>query len=281
MKYVEGETLESIIEKLAGQDPSYQREYTFERRAEIFGALLHALAYAHANGVVHRDVKPANVMVGRYGEVMLMDWGVAKPVASERDLAAGAEATVGEQDGGEGGERSRLYATRIGALVGTPAYMAPEQARGENDRIDARSDLYAAAVLLYELLTTHHYLEGKTTVEAMIMAVIRDELSYRKMFELLDPAQPRPPAELMYLAADGMAKDPAKRFQSADEMLGALQRIAEGRMHVHCYVTLMKRFLREAARFVDRHAGLALVVVLLVATLSVLGAVLLARLAMG
>src|SRR5262249_60463772 len=109
MKYVEGETLESIIEKLAAGDPAYVRTYSYERRIEIFLGLLHALEYAHSHGVVHRDVKPANVMVGRYGEVVLMDWGIAKPLASKRDPAAAASGvlTAGE----EGEERRRMYAT--------------------------------------------------------------------------------------------------------------------------------------------------------------------------
>ena len=99
MKFVEGETLESIIAKLSAGDPAYHARYSYERRIEIFLGLLHALEYAHANGVVHRDIKPANVMVGRYGEVVLMDWGIAKPLDEKRDPAAGAEATLAAGDG--------------------------------------------------------------------------------------------------------------------------------------------------------------------------------------
>jgi serine/threonine protein kinase len=77
MKYVEGETLESIIEKLRAGNPEYLARYSTEVRIEIFLGLLHALQYAHAQGVVHRDIKPANVMVGRFGEVVLMDWVIA------------------------------------------------------------------------------------------------------------------------------------------------------------------------------------------------------------
>src|SRR5262249_34071470 len=126
MKYVEGETLESIIDKLARKDPETTSKYTFEVRIELFLGVLHALEDAHENGIVHGDIKPANVMVGRYGEVVLRDWGIAKPIGAGRDPAAMADGEIE----GDGSQRGRMYATRVGSLIGTPAYMSPEQARG-------------------------------------------------------------------------------------------------------------------------------------------------------
>jgi len=78
MRYVEGQTLEMLIAQLASGDHDLLCEYTFERRVELFIGVLHALQYAHAKGIIHRDIKPANIMIGPYGEVMLMDWGIAK-----------------------------------------------------------------------------------------------------------------------------------------------------------------------------------------------------------
>jgi tRNA A-37 threonylcarbamoyl transferase component Bud32 len=83
MKYVDGETLEDVIQKLAAGDREYHERYTFERRVEIFRALLEALAFAHDRGIIHRDIKPANVMIGKFGEVLLMDWGIAKSLRSD------------------------------------------------------------------------------------------------------------------------------------------------------------------------------------------------------
>jgi serine/threonine-protein kinase len=249
MKYVEGETLESIIEKLAAGDPAYLAKYTYERRIEIFIGLLHALEYSHAQGVVHRDVKPANVMVGRFGEVVLMDWGVAKPVASKRDPAANAEGALG---GGEG-ERARMFATRVGALIGTPAYMAPEQARGENHRLDARCDLYSAAVLFHELIAVRHYLDDATSLDGMIAAVATKEIGWYQLLTHHHARHPQPPAELIHFVAKGMAKDPDKRFQSAREMIDELESVLAGKVKVQCHATMTKRVAREMGRFVDAH----------------------------
>ena len=122
MKYVEGETLETIIEKRAAGDPQYHRRYTQERRVEIFLGILDAIHYAHARGFIHRDIKPANIMVGPYGEVVVMDWGLAKRVKADTSLALPANDPPAPLDTGKD-----LYRTRAGTLLGTPAYMSPEQ----------------------------------------------------------------------------------------------------------------------------------------------------------
>src|SRR5262249_52040558 len=152
----------------AAGDQAYLRRYSIEVRIQLFLGLLHALEYAHTQGIVHRDIKPANVMVGRFGEVVLMDWGVAKPLAARRDAAAGADAAIA---GSSDDARARMFTTRVGSLIGTPAYMSPEQARGDNANVDARSDLYSAIVLLHELLGLQHCLHDKETLEAMFASI--------------------------------------------------------------------------------------------------------------
>ncbi|EYF05787.1 serine/threonine-protein kinase [Chondromyces apiculatus] len=262
MKYVEGETLESIIERLVARDPAYHRKYTIERRCEIFVALLHALAYAHAHGIVHRDIKPANIMVGRFGEVMLMDWGIAKPITAENDHAASAQGTLATLGDAGKDERARLYATRIGTLVGTPAYMSPEQARGDNDQIDSRSDLYSAAVVFHELLTLHHYLSDRRTIDQMLTGVMSEEFSNARLYGSPAAVQARIPGELMYFVARGIEKAPADRFQSADEMIESLQMFLSGQMEVTCHVTLQKRILSDMGRFIDKHSRAGMFILL-------------------
>jgi serine/threonine protein kinase len=256
MKYVEGETLESIIAKLAEGDPAYRAKYSIEVRIGLFLGLLHALEYAHAQGVVHRDIKPANVMVGRFGEVVLMDWGVSKPLEAQRDAAAGAEGAIVGED-----RRARMYTTRVGSLIGTPAYMSPEQARGENDKVDTRSDLYSAMVLFHELAGLHHYLTDQPDLDAMLAAVVAEEFGFFKLLGLKYPAG-SPPGELLHLIYKGLQKDPAQRFQSAGELIGALHGVLEGRAPVQCHITLTKRAYRELGRLVDRSPWLGFAMLL-------------------
>ena len=252
MKHVEGETLEGIIEKLQAGDAAYQNKYTFTARAEIFMALLRALEFAHANGYVHRDIKPANVMVGRYGEVMLMDWGVAKRRRAPEET--GGEVAA---DDPSKSIKERLFTTRRGAIVGTPAYMSPEQARGEIEKIDERSDVYCASALFYELMTLCHYLGEQTTLPALLSA-IQTQPAPEAHKPLVHPAQGVAPAEYLHFAHRGLEKDPAARFQSVGEMIELLQATLDGRVKVQCPVTLTKRFTRELGRFTDRHPRIAM-----------------------
>jgi len=262
MKYVEGETLEQIIRKLSMGDVEYHRIYTMERRVEIMISVLNALEYAHAHGVIHRDVKPANVMVGRYGEVVLMDWGIAKPVDAVRDMAKGPDATIGDEN-----DRGRMYMTHVGSLVGTPAYMSPEQARGDIAAIDKRSDLYSAAVMLHEFITLQHYLADETTTEGLLAAILTKEVgSVQEQHACPIQRGHGMPPELMYVALKGMAKDPEKRaYATASAFVAELQRVLSGTFSVDCKTTMTKRFFREAARAVDRYPRVAFYALLSVA----------------
>jgi eukaryotic-like serine/threonine-protein kinase len=255
MKYVEGETLESIIDKLTAKDPAYVAKYSIEVRTEIFLGVLHALEYSHAQGIVHRDLKPANIMIGRFGEVVLMDWGIAKPLAATRDAAALAEGEIESKatgDGGGDGDRSRRYATRVGSLIGTPAYMSPEQARGDNHQVDERSDLYSAMVLFHELIGLKHYLSDKQSLDDLLVGVIGEELGFMKMLGLGYAPGNTPRAELIHLFVKGLSKDPSQRFQSAAELIYTLHAIMEGKMAVQCHITFTKRTFSEMGRLVDR-----------------------------
>ncbi|MBX3268866.1 MAG: serine/threonine protein kinase [Sandaracinaceae bacterium] len=272
MKYVEGETLETVIERLAAGDAEAHKRYTFEVRVQIFIGLLRALSYAHDRGIVHRDVKPANVMVGPYGEVVLMDWGIAKPLDAaelppldetlEEPPAAAASST-----------RRRLVKTAASALVGTPAYMSPEQARGASD-LDVRSDLYSACVVFHELMTLRHYLDDVTSVPGMLVGVMERSLpSVMSVAEWSHPTQGPPPAEYMHFILRGMQKQPAARWPSANDMIGELEAALEGRIRVQCPTTFTKRMARESGRFVDRNPRLSIFVMLAAVSLVLFGLV--------
>ncbi len=228
MRYVEGETLETIIGKLRAGDAATHRAYGFERRVQVIAAVLDALAFAHAHGIVHRDLKPANIMVGPYGEVMLLDWGIARVEA-------------------------QVPAEGQGQAVGTPLYMSPEQARGE--KVDARSDLYSISVVLHELLTLRHYLEDCETTEATLRGVL--ERPVPKAALTGSKVQPQLPMDLTWFVDQGVQKDPARRYPSAQAMLDRLAARAEGDVPVQCHVTFTQRILSRTMRQVNRHPVLA------------------------
>jgi eukaryotic-like serine/threonine-protein kinase len=150
MKLVRGTTLEQHARDL---DTESLKLGVFERVADT-------VAFAHAHGIVHRDLKPANVMVGRFGEVLVLDWGVAKVLADAHDAQKNPPhppsppLPLGEEERGQGGEGGRAdTATRLGVMLGTPGFMAPEQRSGDSARVGPRADVFALGALLFWLLT--------------------------------------------------------------------------------------------------------------------------------
>ncbi|RKH67927.1 serine/threonine-protein kinase [Corallococcus aberystwythensis] len=244
MKHLKGETLESIISRLRKSELDALLRYPFQVRVQIFLGVLHAVAYAHGKGFIHRDLKPANIMVGPFGEVTVLDWGLARRVG-----ASAARAIV---DGSPVDLHSaRPLQTELGSVVGTPLYMSPEQARGEHDTMDARSDVFTLSVLFHELLSLSHYLEGLQSVPDIMKAVQTRTLDMASMH--LNTAQGPVPAELMWFVKKGMSKDPKDRFESVDDMVMQLQAALEGRIHVHCQRTMLKKTLHKGLRIADRN----------------------------
>lgn len=212
MRYVEGYTLAELIARLAAGDPMMQARFSPARRMKLFLDVLDAVAYAHARGVIHRDLKPANILVGQYGEVFVTDWGIARRVSAKHD---------DEEEG---------------AVLGTPHYMAPEQARGETAKVDARADVYALSAILFELLSLNHYLHPlprDSNKEQVLHAVL--ERAPMIATGASHPAQAmRVPMDISRVIDNGLAKDPAHRFQSVADLRTALQRIDEGKPRVQC-----------------------------------------------
>jgi serine/threonine-protein kinase len=147
MKRVRGMTLERVLERLRAGDAEVTRRFSRRKLLTAFAQVCLAIDYAHARGVLHRDLKPSNVMLGDFGEVYVLDWGLAK-VAGETEEEETDQPPVSAPVLG-----ASAALTRGGALLGTPAYMAPEQLLRKTDEVDARSDVFALGAILFEIIT--------------------------------------------------------------------------------------------------------------------------------
>ena len=247
MKHLHGETMEDVIAKLYAGDPTYRARFSLEYRVHLFLGILDAVRYAHARGILHRDIKPANIQIGPYGEVTVMDWGIAKPIERKAD---GTDAEPLGRTLLESHDH-RLLQTQLGSLAGTPLYMSPEQAAGRNAELDERSDVYSLCVVFYEWLVLEHPLQGKQTITEVLAAIISEEYTKRALFE---PAQVAGvPMEYVWIVVRGLARDRARRYQSVTELEDAIKRVLDGHIRVQCHVTFGKRAASGVSNWIDRN----------------------------
>ncbi|MCP4216324.1 MAG: serine/threonine protein kinase [bacterium] len=268
MKYVQGETLQAVIDKLKSGDAEYHKKYTFQTRAVIFSEILKGVEFAHYHRVIHRDIKPANIMVGPHGEVTLMDWGIARPLEGKKDQNAYEELRRRlEKDINEAKtamtEQERMARTMNDSIVGTPAFMAPEQFSGDSEDHDERTDVYALCALFYEFLTLRYYLGPVKTLEELVEGVVSVKPKFPALVK--NPHQSTVPADLAYYVMKGLEKEPDSRYASVKEMQAMLQRIWEGHTPVHCVATLSKRSLNFLVHIINKYpmTGTLMVLVLL------------------
>jgi serine/threonine-protein kinase len=206
MKLLKGQTLADLL-----PDRSEPAD-DLPRFLSIFAAVAHTMAYSHTRGVIHRDLKPSNVMVGSFGEVQVMDWGLAKVLPRGGvvdDAKAGkqppAETLIATARSGSDADLSHA-----GSVMGTPSYMAPEQARGENERIDPRSDVFALGSILGEILTGSPAFTGRNSNEILRKAGRRDTSDALARLDACGAE-----AELIALVKDCLAVEPEDRPRDA------------------------------------------------------------------
>jgi serine/threonine-protein kinase len=263
MRLVHGQTLREAIHAFHESATKGRLDRIEQRRLlSAFTSVCNALAYAHSRGVVHRDLKPANVVLGEFGEVIVLDWGLAKLLAASDESAMSSESGAPKSEAVAVSEEASSQ-TAMGSVSGTPAYMAPEQAAGQPGQIDARTDIYGLGAILFEILTGRAPRQGASFASLMT--------------EILEGPTPRAkaakagtPAPLDAVCACAMAKAPQDRYASAAELARDIERwLADEPVSVY-----RDPWPSRAARWARRHKALvASGAALLVAAVAALSAI--------
>jgi serine/threonine protein kinase len=208
MKFVEGLRLDQYLKQVD----------SLPQRLRLFLRICDAVAFAHARGVLHRDLKPANIMVGSFGEVLVMDWGLAK-ILEEQAAANETVFVSSKKENPESEDTQSTVVTGHGTVMGTPGYMSPEQERGETEKIDARSDVFSLGALLKFVSSNSQEKDEKL---------------------------PRP---LHAICAKAMAERPDSRYENVPEFAADVSRFLDG-LPVSAY---SENIVEKVGRFYKRH----------------------------
>lgn len=220
MPYVEGQTLKELLRYARQQEKKGEKldhlTESISALMRIFLSICQAIAYSHSKHILHRDLKPENIIVGQYGQIVILDWGLAKLIKSAEEEGPAKE------EGEEENSRRLHHLTNIGKVVGTVAYMAPERALGQPANV--QTDIYSLGVILYQLLTLKHPFHRESLK------------SFRKnmhMEKLIDPIEIAPyrdiPRSLSLVVLKCLAPNPEQRYQTVDELIHDIENYLEGR----------------------------------------------------
>lgn len=197
----------------------YMEQYNLnpDRRLELFFKIVSAMAFAHQSGIIHRDLKPANIMINRQAEPIILDFGLAKYLqVPDDDITA---------------------LTMEGQIIGTPGYMSPEQARGEIENQDERTDIFALGIILYEMLTARNPFEGSNFLEVCYNIAHRAPANIEQVL-------PGIPHQLAYICNKALARDKDQRYQNAKEFAEDIKAYIAWRKKAHEYPTVADDSLR-------------------------------------
>lgn len=206
MRRIQGQSLEEVLAGLSAKAPEIVAAYSRHKLLHAFLNICHAVHYAHTKGIVHRDLKPANVMLGEFGEVYVLDWGIAKPIteAASQDQAPSARFLTGD-----------------GHVIGTPGYMAPEQAAGMVESLDGRADVYALGAMLFEILTYRPLHQGDNIVALAQSTMTRVDARASKVVPNIAP-------ELDAILERATQTNRDDRYGTARELAEAIERYLDG-----------------------------------------------------
>jgi eukaryotic-like serine/threonine-protein kinase len=226
LKFVQGVPLKHVIAGRAdnAQLPDgsgfYRERYSPLRMIEILIAMCQAVAYAHSKGIIHRDLKPDNVMLGKFGEVLVMDWGLAKVLGKDKTPKESPRDTVRVMTSRSDDASQN---TMEGAVAGTPAYMSPEQAAGRVSELDQRTDIYALGAILYEILSGEPPYRGPNALAVVKQVVDAGPSPLKQGTFGFDPL----PRELKAICDKAMARKPQDRYATASLLRDDLQAYLE------------------------------------------------------
>lgn len=230
MRLVKGNTLREVIQGAHSDQPNAVLQ---SRLLRHFEDICNAIAYAHRNSIIHRDLKTANVVIGEFGETIVLDWGLAKDLSDESKHLEESDPLL---------DSDRFDFTMEGKSIGTPSYMPPEQAEGRVDEIDKRSDIYGLGAILYEILTGEPPFAGSSATEILALVV----RSTPKPPEEVKPAVPGP---LASICKKCLCKTPADRYQSVDDLCADIQSfMADQRVSVY-----NESLPERVSRWIRRH----------------------------
>ncbi|MCM8535631.1 MAG: serine/threonine protein kinase [Lentisphaeraceae bacterium] len=242
MKLIQGENLKKILNKLADKDETYLKKYPLSELLKIFTKTCEAIAYAHSKDVIHLDMKPDNIQVSDYGEVLIVDWGLAKILHDPFDEEYILNEVINSVD-----------LTLDGYIKGTPGFMAPEQAMGKNQEKTKLTDVYSLGAILYNILTLQKPYEDED-IEELCKNTIQGNLI---------PLQKRAPEKnipnaLEAVCLKAMAVKPEKRYQNVDALINDINAYTSGFSTTAEDASLLK----ELKLLISRHKSIAALVFL-------------------
>lgn len=310
MKYVRGITLEAVLQRIRNGDPQTLEQFPLSRLLIVFQKTCDAIAFAHSKNVVHRDLKPENIMIGGYGEVLVMDWGLAKVLRADDEphstpklagshrpedadayfaaldaqladiLADSTPSTVWSNPlMSVGADAMR---TMDGTMMGTPGYMAPEQAEGKVRELDARADIYALGGILYSILTTDMPIQAESLNE-LVMKKVKGEILPPTVYSFDSPQraklarqhvqlavprhcpEQRIPSSLAAVAMKALATRPADRYQEVQELQTDIEAYQAG------FATAAEEAsaLRQLGLLIRRHLAETLIILVSILVLFI------------